>query len=227
MTGGNSRSSGAVREDSISGLAPETMEEELSMELLEILKRPEGYVGQNRNLPVDWKANAQQLCWEYNKVAPNQMEQRQAILQKLLGTCHPLTFIEPDFHCDYGFNIHTHGLAVINYNCVILDTSPVHIGAGAFIAPGVCLACSGHSLDPVQRSEGISTSAPIILEDDVWIGANAVVCGGVTIGKGSMIGAGSVVTRDIPAGVVAAGSPCRTIRPVTEQDRIPPEQMSF
>lgn len=197
------------------------------MELLEILKRQEGYVGQNRNLPADWKANAQQLCWEYNKVAPNQMEQRQAILQKLLGTCHPLTFIEPDFHCDYGFNIHTHGLAVINYNCVILDTSPVHIGAGAFIAPGVCLACSGHSLDPVQRSEGISTSAPIILEDDVWIGANAVVCGGVTIGKGFMIGAGSVVTRDIPAGVVAAGSPCRIIRPVTEQDRIPPEQMSF
>lgn len=197
------------------------------MEQLEVLKRSERYAGQNRNIPQEWKAKAQRLCWEYNQSAPDQTGRRQEILHQLLGTCHPLTFIEPSFHCDYGFNIHTHGLAVINYNCVILDTSPVHIGAGAFIAPGVCLACSGHFLDPAQRSEGISTSAPITLEDDVWIGANAVICGGVTIGKGSMIGAGSVVTRDIPAGVVAAGTPCRPIRPVTEQDKIPPEEMAF
>ena len=168
------------------------------MEQLEVLKCSERYAGQNRNIPQEWKAKAQRLCWEYNQSAPDQTGRRQEILRQLLGTCHPLTFIEPSFHCDYGFNIHTHGLAVINHNCVILDTSPVHIGAGAFIAPGVCLACSGHSLDPTQRSGGISTSAPIALEDDVWIGANAVICGGVTIGKGSIIGAGSVVTRDIP-----------------------------
>lgn len=197
------------------------------MEPLEVLKRSERYAGQNRNIPQEWKAKAQRLCWEYNQSAPDQTGRRQEILHQLLGTCHPLTFIEPSFHCDYGFNIHTHGLAVINYNCVILDTSPVHIGAGAFIAPGVCLACSGHSLDPAQRSEGISTSAPITLEDDVWIGANAVICGGVTIGKGSVIGAGSVVTRDIPAGVVAAGTPCRPVRPVTEQDKIPADEMAF
>lgn len=195
--------------------------------LLAVLKGPEGYVGQNRNIPSEWKANAQRLCWEYNQSPPDQRERRRAILQELFGTCHPLTFIEPMFRCDYGFNIHTHGLAVINYNCVILDTSPVHIGAGAFIAPGVCLSCAGHSIDPRQRSQGISTSRPITLEEDVWIGANAVICGGVTIGKGSVIGAGSVVTRDIPAGVVAAGSPCRPIRPVTEQDRIPPENLAF
>ena len=195
--------------------------------LLAVLKGPEGYVGQNRNIPPEWKANAQRLCWEYNQSPPDQGERRRAILQELFGTCHPLTFIEPMFRCDYGFNIHTHGLAVINYNCVILDTSPVHIGAGTFIAPGVCLSCAGHSIDPRQRSQGISTSRPITLEEDVWIGANAVICGGVTIGKGSVIGAGSVVTRDIPAGVVAAGSPCRPIRPVTEQDRIPPENLAF
>lgn len=197
------------------------------MELLEILKCSEGYAGQNRNIPPEWKARAQKLCWEYNQTAPDQGERRAAILQELLGTCHPLTFIEPSFHCDYGFNIHTHGLAVINYNCVILDTSPVHIGAGAFIAPGVCLSCAGHSIDPHQRSEGISTSQPITLEEDVWIGANAVICGGVTIDKGTVIGAGSVVTRDIPAGVMAAGTPCRPIRPVTEKDRILPENMKF
>lgn len=86
-------------------------------------------------------------CWEYNRTAPKEQQKRREILQELLGTCHPMTGIEPDFHCDYGFNIHTHGLTVINYNCVILDTSPVNIGAGAFIAPGVCLACSGHAVD--------------------------------------------------------------------------------
>lgn len=197
------------------------------MEILDILKSADGYAAQNRNIPPELKEKAQRLCWEYNRTAPNQKQERQVILAELFGTCHPLTFIEPTFHCDYGFNIHTHGLAVINYNCVILDTSPVQIGAGAFIAPGVCLSCAGHSIYPSQRSEGISTSKPIRLEEDVWIGANAVVCGGVTIGKGSVIGAGSVVTHDIPAGVVAAGIPCRPIRPVTECDRISLEQLAF
>lgn len=197
------------------------------MEIADILRDPAGYAAQNRNIPPTLKAAAQRLCWEYNRTAPDDARTRRDILQKLLGTYHPLTFIEPDFHCDYGFNIHTHGLTVINYNCVILDTSPVHIGAGAFIAPGVCLSCAGHSLDPVQRSERISTSKPIRLEDNVWIGANAVVCGGVTIGSGSVIGAGSVVTHDIPAGVVAAGVPCRPIRAISESDRIHPDQLAF
>lgn len=106
------------------------------MDQLEILKRSERYAGQNRNIPQEWKAKAQRLCWEYNQSAPDQTERRQEILRQLLGTCHPLTFIEPSFHCDYGFNIHTHGLAVINYNCVILDTSPVHIGARCFHRSG-------------------------------------------------------------------------------------------
>lgn len=199
----------------------------MQRELLDILQSSEGYVGQNRSISPELKAKAQRLCWEYNHSAPDERQRRQDILAELFGTCHPLTFIEPSFHCDYGFNIHTHGLTVINYNCVILDTSPVHIGAGAFIAPGVCLSCAGHSIDPTQRSEGISTSKPIYLEDDVWLGANVVVCGGVTIGKGSVIGAGSVVTHDIPAGVVAAGVPCRPIRPVTEKDKVPQENLAF
>lgn len=79
---------------------------------------------------------------------------------------------------------------------------------------------AGHSIDPVQRSIGVGTSAPITIEDNVWIGANATICGGVTIGSGSVIGAGSVVTKDIPAGVVAAGNPCRVLRPITEKDKL-------
>ena len=116
-------------------------------------------------------------------------------------------------------------MAVINYNCVILDTSPVNIGAGAFIAPGVCIACAGHSIDPEQRTQGVWTSAPITLEEDVWIGANATICGGVTIGKGSVIGAGSVVTHDIPAGVIAKGVPCRVVRTITDEDKISPSKI--
>ena len=197
------------------------------MELLDYLKSSEGYMGQNRNIPPELKEKAQRLCWEYNRSAPDEQQKRREILQELFGTCSPLTFIEPTFHCDYGFNIHTEGLAVINYNCVILDTSPVYIGDGAFIAPGVCLSCAGHSIWPEQRSEGISTSKPIRLEKDVWIGANVVVCGGVTIGRGTVIGAGSVVLHDIPAGVVAAGAPCRPIRPVTEKDKISREKLAF
>ncbi len=197
------------------------------MEISDILQMDQGYVGQNRNIPPRLKKRAQSLCWRYNQSPPEAEGERRIILEQLLGTCHPLTFIEPWFRCDYGFNIHTHGLAVINYNCVILDTSPVHIGANAFIAPGVCLACAGHALDPEQRREGISTSKPITLEDDVWIGANAVICGGVTIGRGSVIGAGSVVCRDIPPGGVAGGSPCRVLRPVTPEDRIAVENLAF
>ncbi|WP_308682784.1 maltose acetyltransferase domain-containing protein [Stomatobaculum longum] len=93
--------------------------------------------------PAHLQDKAKQLCREYNQTAPREEERRRAILQQLFGSYNPQTFIEPSFHCDYGFNIHTHGLAFLNYNCVILDTSPVHIGADVFIAPGVCLAARG------------------------------------------------------------------------------------
>lgn len=196
-------------------------------EILSILKGKEPYASGHENTPMKKQDRAKKLCWKYNRTAPDEKEERKKILKKLLGTYNPIAAIEPDFHCDYGFNIHMHGFAFINYNCVILDTSPVNIGAGVFIAPGVCLACSGHAIYPEQRMQGIGTSAPITLEDNVWIGANSTVCGGVTIGEGSVIGAGSVVNRDIPAGVIAAGVPCRVIREITKDDKIKPEDILF
>lgn len=194
---------------------------------LEIMKRQAAYASGYENMPTKEQEHAKQLCWEYNRTAPNEQDKRRSILKELFGSCSDMTYIEPDFHCDYGFNIHTEGLVIMNYNCVILDTSPVHIGAGTFIAPGVCLACAGHAIDPKQRSQGIGTSAPITLEENVWIGANATVCGGVTIGASSVIGAGSVVTRDIPAGVVAAGVPCKVLRSITEKDKIESKEILF
>lgn len=190
------------------------------MDYLEMMKKNEPYVSHFMEAPRDLKDNARKLLKELNSLGDDEGDRRREILQKLFGTYHPLAFPGEGFRCENGFNIHFHGLAVINYNVVMLDTSPINIGAGAFIAPGVCLACSGHSLVAEERNHGVGTSAPITLEDNVWIGANATVCGGVTIGEGSVIGAGSVVIRDIPAGVVAAGNPCRVIRKITDADRL-------
>lgn len=190
--------------------------------MLEIMTSQKGYCNRHTDNPSHLQKKAKTLCWEYNQTSPDDAERRAEILKELFGDCHPLTFIEPSFHCDYGFNIHTHGLTVINYNCVILDTSPVNIGANVFIAPGTVIACSGHAILSEQRAEGIGTSAPITIGNDVWIGANCTITAGVTIGDGSIIGAGSVVTKDIPSGVIAVGNPCKVMRNVTENDRCEP-----
>lgn len=190
------------------------------MDMYERMRRPEPFAAAFDKMPNEMQMRAKTLCWRYNATAPDESEARRRILDELLGTSGPRVFIEPPFHCDFGFNIHFLGLAVVNYNCVILDTSPVTIGSGAFIAPGVVLACAGHAIHPDDRSQGIETSAPITLGENVWIGANATVTAGVEIGSGSIIGAGSTVTRDIPAGVVAVGSPCRPIREITDADRL-------
>lgn len=174
----------------------------------------------------EYQMKAKRICWEYNQTSPDDQAKRLELLRGLLGTCPDMLFIQPQFQCDYGFNIHIHGFAFINYNCTILDTSPVHIGEMAFIAPGCCISCAGHAIHPEQRLQGLGTSAPIHIEENVWIGANCTICGGVTIGKDSVIGAGSVVTHDIPSGVVAAGVPCKVIRPITEDDRIPESQIT-
>lgn len=195
------------------------------MDILDVMKREQGYCSDHRDMPNELQKKAKTLCWEYNRTSPAEEEKRAEILKELFGDCHPLTFIEPNFHCDYGFNIHTNGLTVINYNCVILDTSPVYIGENAFIAPGVCIACAGHSIDAKQRAAGIGTSNPVRIGNNVWIGANSTICGGVEIGDGSIIGAGSVVTKDIPSGVVAVGNPCRVLRKVTEKDIIEPMKL--
>lgn len=127
------------------------------MDYLKIMKQNIGYYSAHRDMPIHLQAKAKTLCFKYNQTNPDEAEKRSDILKELLGTYHPLTFIEPSFRCDYGFNIHTHGLTVINYNCVILDTSPVNIGENVFIAPGVCIACSGHAIVAEQRAEGIGT----------------------------------------------------------------------
>ena len=167
--------------------------------------------------PSELKKKAGNLLKELESLADEEMDKKEKIMTELFGTYNKLAFPGAGFRCDYGFNIHFHGLAVVNYNVVMLDTSPINIGAGTFIGPGTCLACSGHGMHPSQRSR-VLTSAPITLGENVWLGANVTVVGGVSIGAGSIIGAGSVVTKDIPAGVIAAGVPCKVIREITDDD---------
>lgn len=190
------------------------------MNTLELMKKNEEYVINDFLMPKDKQERARELCFEYNSLSPKEKNRRREILKELFGTCSDLTFIEPTFRCDYGLNIHTHGLTIINFNCVILDSSPINIGENCFIAPNVVIACAGHPIDADQRNAGYLVSKPITIGDNVWIGANSTIIGGVSIGSNVVIGAGSVVTRSIPDNVVAVGNPCKVLRPITDKDKL-------
>lgn len=198
------------------------------MDILSRIKEDKGFVGNAMHIPREAQAKARRLCWKFNNSDPDDPKAQRDILMRLFGTYYSSVYLMPSFRCDFGFNIHFKGFALVNYNCVFLDTSPIRIGRSVLIGPGVVLACAGHPIHPEQRcSSALETSEPITIEDGVWIGANSTVCGGVTIGEGSVIGAGSVVTSDIPKGVIAAGVPCKVLREITETDRIAPERIEF
>ena len=198
------------------------------MDVLSRIKEDKGFVGNAMHIPREAQAKARHLCWKFNNSDPDDPKAQRDILMRLFGTYYSSVYLMPSFRCDFGFNIHFKGFALVNYNCVFLDTSPIRIGRSVLIGPGVVLACAGHPIHPEQRcSSALETSEPITIEDGVWIGANSTVCGGVTIGEGSVIGAGSVVTSDIPKDVIAAGVPCKVLREITEADRISPERIEF
>lgn len=198
------------------------------MDILSRIKEDKGFVGNAMHIPREAQAKARRLCWKFNNSDPDDPKAQRDILLRLFGTYYSSVYLMPSFRCDFGFNIHFKGFALVNYNCVFLDTSPIRIGRSVLIGPGVVLACAGHPIHSEQRcSSALETSEPITIEDGVWIGANSTVCGGVTIGEGSVIGAGSVVTSDIPKGVIAAGVPCKVLREITDADRISPERIEF
>ncbi len=160
------------------------------------------------------RAEAKELCHDFNLLRPSDAEGQEALLSKLLGKKgRNATFIAP-FWCDYGFNISVGDNFFANHNFVVLDGAPVTIGNNVFIAPNCGLYTAGHPLDAERRSAGIEYAKPIVIGNDVWIGAGVHVMPGVTIGDGAVIGAGSIVTRDVPERTVAVGNPCRPIRQI-------------
>lgn len=165
------------------------------------------------------RERARRLCHEYNHLPPERWGERPALLKRLLGKTGQRLTIEPDFHCDYGSNITVGEGFYANFNLVILDVAPVTVGDHVLFGPNVSLYTAGHPVHPDSRASGYEYGLPIVIGDDVWIGGSSVILPGVTIGRGAVIGAGSVVTRDIPPMVLAAGGPCRVIRPITEEDR--------
>ena len=167
------------------------------------------------------RMRCQDLCHRHNQISPSQMPERQAALQQILGKTGERFRIEQPFYCDYGKNITIGEDFYANYNLVILDAAEVSFGEHAFIAPNCGFYTAGHPLDAARRNAGLEYARPIRVGNHVWIGAHVVVLPGVTIGDYSIIGAGSVVLRDVPSGVLAAGNPCRVIRPLTEEERMP------
>lgn len=159
------------------------------------------------------------ILYEYNRTRLDEVERRKALLNELFGKKVNLLVLEPYFHCDYGVNIEIGDLCIVNSGCTFLDCGPIKIGSKCLFGPGVVLTPVTHLIDPELRATGYEYSDPIVIGDNVWIGAGTVVNPGVTIGDNSVIGAGSVVTKDIPGGVVAFGVPCRVVRDISERDR--------
>ncbi len=196
-------------------------------EIMQLVIGRDGFVGNARNIPSDWQRQAQALVWDYNQTRPTDVDHRRELLRKILGTYNDKVFIQNGIHFDFGFNTHFLGMAFVNFNVTILDTSPIIIGDHCFIAPGVVLSCASHPIDSAQRDDGVEISKPITIGNGVWIGANATICGGVHIGNNVVVGAGAVVLKDVPANSVVAGVPARLIREITEKDIIPQELIQF
>jgi maltose O-acetyltransferase len=163
------------------------------------------YVAGDPELVAD-RQRCEQLMRRYNT------DGDEAVLRELLASVGKEAYIRPPFFCDYGYNITLGDNVFVNFNCVFLDVVPITIGDRVQMASAVQLLPADHPLHAVERASGREFGSPIAIEDDVWLGGGAIVCPGVTIGRGSVIGAGSVVTKDIRAGVVAVGNPCRVIR---------------
>lgn len=166
------------------------------------------------------RQHAKQLVFEFNRLEPNKLKERNQILRKLLGKTQKTFFIEPPFRCDYGYNIEIGHRFYSNYGLIILDCAKVTIGDDVLIGPNVGIYTAGHPIDAKQRAEGWELAKPITIGNRVWIGGGSILNPGVRIGDNSIIGSGSVVTKDIPPSVIAVGNPCRVLREVTEADRL-------
>ncbi|MBM6583087.1 sugar O-acetyltransferase [Microvirga sp. BT689] len=166
------------------------------------------------------RRRAKEILFDFNHTHPRQAQDRIALLKSLLGKTGENLIIEGPFHCDYGFNIEVGENFYANANLVILDGAKVSIGSSVFIAPNVGIYTAGHPMDAERRNQGLEYALPVMIKDNVWIGAGVTILPGVTLGEGCVIGAGCVVTKDVPPMVLFAGNPGRVIRPITDEDKL-------
>ena len=160
------------------------------------------------------RIKCKEKCQIYNNLNQADLEKRNEILKQILGKTKQNFIIEPNFYCDYGYNIEIGENFYSNHNLVILDAVKISFGDNVFIGPNCGFYTAGHPLNAIQRNQGLEYAKQISVGDDVWIGGNVTVLPGVKIGSNVVIGAGSVVTKDIPSNVVAVGNPCKVLKKI-------------
>lgn len=160
----------------------------------------------------DERLQTRLLIKKLNDTREDEEDKRTAILKELIPNAGSGLWLQPPFYCDYGSNILIGEKVFFNFNCVVLDVTYVTIGSRTLFGPNVQIYTATHPIDHVERASGLEYAKPIVIGEDVWVGGSAVICPGVEIGSRSVIGAGSVVTKNIPSDVFAAGNPCRVIR---------------
>lgn len=175
--------------------------------------------------PADSDIMTEQLAcleklYDFNNTRPSDMARRSALLREMLAEIGEGCYIEPPFHANWGGrHVHFGHHIYANFNLTMVDDTHIYVGDCTMFGPNVTVATAGHPIDPSLREQGLQYNAAVHIGRNCWIGAGALIMPGVTIGDNTVIGAGSVVTRDIPAGVVAVGNPCRVMREIGERDR--------
>ena len=163
---------------------------------------------------LDEMLKTKELCYEYNNLRPSETKKKDELIKKILGRTGKNIRIEANFNCDYGYNIFVGENFYMNHNCIILDAGKVEFGDNVFIGPNCGFYTAGHPIEIDLRNKGLEYAKPIEVGDNVWFGGNVVVLPGVTIGNNVTIGAGSVVTKDIPDNSIAYGNPCKKIKSI-------------
>lgn len=165
------------------------------------------------------RVEAKKLFKAYNKTDDEEIDLRNKIMKQLFKNVGENVWIEPDFRCEFGKNITIGDNVYINFGCIILDCSEVTIGSHTLLGPNIGLYAANHSTDATERINGGCYGKPIHIGNNVWLGGDVKVLQGVTIGDNTIIGAGSIVTKDIPDNVIAVRNPCKVIRKITEEDK--------
>lgn len=162
----------------------------------------------------------QERLYDYNQTRPSEGEKRTALLWEMFAEIGEGCYIEPPLHANFGAHfVHFGRYIYANYNLTLVDDTHIYVGDGTMFGPNVTIATAGHPICPELRGRGLQYNMPVRIGKKCWLGAGVIVLPGVTIGDNTVVGAGSVVTKDLPAGVVAVGNPCRVLRPVGEHDR--------
>jgi maltose O-acetyltransferase len=182
------------------------------------MQRGQLYLAGDPDSRADYR-RIQDLLARFNAAPPRADIERRGLLAQMLSDVGERVTIRPPFFCEYGA-ISIGQDTFVNVDVIMLDVCPISIGASCQIGPRVQLLTPAHPIDPEPRRIGWEYGAPITLGDNVWLGGGAIVCPGVTIGQDTVVGAGAVVTRDLPAGVVAVGVPARVLRRIGEEDRL-------